>query len=189
MTFEAFRTKPSVAIAYTGDCKGKTTAGIGLMVRALGHGDRVAFIQFVKSWHVSEHTFIDDIRPLYGNRLFFYKGGRGFYAAGELSAKNVSEADHRQAALDTYNEALRAAISGDYNVVICDEINNVVHDGLLTINQLRHLITDRADHTSLCLTGRNFPPELSKYTDIVTEMRKIKHHYDEKYLANEGIDY
>jgi ATP:corrinoid adenosyltransferase len=64
-----------------------------------------------------------------------------------------------------------------------------VHDGLLTKAQLKTLITGKAPRTSLCLTGRNFPDELLKYVDIATNMTKIKHHFDDKYLANKGLDF
>jgi cob(I)alamin adenosyltransferase len=189
MAFEDFQTKDSVVIVYTGDSKGKTTASLGLMTRALGNRWRVAFIQFIKFWGVSEHVFIRDIQPLFKDQLYFYKGGKGFFEAGELSEQHVTEAQHRQAALETYKEAVRCASSGDYNMVICDEINNAVHDGLLTEAQLKKLMLARAPNTSLCLTGRNFPEELLEYTDIATDMHKLKHHFDDKYLANKGIDF
>ena len=73
--------------------------------------------------------------------------------------------------------------------MICDEINNAVHDGLLTTDDFRQLIEKRHATTSLCLTGRNFPTELLGFVDIATEMRKIKHHYDDGFLATEGIDF
>lgn len=184
-----FKTKSSVVLVYTGEGKGKTTASLGLLARALGNRSKVAFVQFIKYWGVSEHVFIRDIQPLYKDQLYFYKGGRGFYKAGELSEQHVSEAQHREAAAQTYAEALRAAVSGDYDLVICDEINNAVHDGLIDERQLEKLITSRAANTSLCLTGRNFPPKLLKYVDIATDMSKIKHHFDDKYLANKGIDF
>lgn len=189
MAFEDFKTKESVVIVYTGESKGKTSAGIGLMVRALGNRWKVAFVQFIKYWGVGEHVFIRDIQPLFEDQLYFYKGGKGFYKAGELSAEFVSEAQHKQAALETYEEALRAATSGEYQLVICDEINNAVHDGLLTVEQLRTLIQKRAPGTSLCLTGRNFPSALIPIVDIATDMTKIKHHFDDKFLANKGIDF
>ena len=106
-----------------------------------------------------------------------------------MSAKDVSDKEHKQAATDTYKEALHAAKSGVYDVVICDEINNAVNDGLLSTNQLQQLIKSRNKKTSLCLTGRNFPESLLKYVDIATNMTKIKHHFDDKFLANKGIDY
>jgi cob(I)alamin adenosyltransferase len=189
MAFEDFQTKGSVVIVYTGDGKGKTTASLGLLTRALGNRWRVAFIQFIKYWGVSEHVFIRDIQPIYKDQLHFYKGGKGFYQAGELSEQHISEDQHKQAALDTYEEALRCVSSGDYQLVICDEINNAVNDGLLTVKQLKKLIDSRAPTTSLCLTGRNFPKSLLGDIDIATDMHKLKHHFDDKFLANKGIDF
>lgn len=189
MAFEDFKTKESVALVYTGDSKGKTSAGLGLMARGLGNRWNVAFIQFIKYWGVSEHVFIRDIQQVYKERLYFYKGGKGFYNAGELSPQKVSDEQHKQAAEDTYAEAYKAATSGSYQLVICDEINNAVKDGLLTESQLKDLIINRAEGTSICLTGRDFPDSLVQHVDIATEMHKIKHHFDEKYLANKGIDF
>ncbi len=189
MAFEDYQTKESVVVVYTGESKGKTSAGLGLMVRALGNRWNVAFIQFIKYWGVGEHVFIRDIMPLYGDQLHFYKGGKGFYNAGELSAEFVTPEQHKAAALQTYREALRCATSGDFNLVICDEINNAVHDGLLTKAQLEKLISGRAPSTSICLTGRDFPQSLVPKADIVTNMTKVKHHFDEKFLASKGIDF
>ncbi len=189
MAFEDYKSKDSVVVVYTGDGKGKTSAGLGLMTRALGNRWKVAFIQFIKYWGVGEHVFIRDILPLYADQLHFYKGGKGFYNAGELSAEFVSPEQHKAAAQETYVEALRCATSGDFDVVICDEINNAVHDGLLTQTQLKKLITNRATKTSLCLTGRNFPHKLLPLTDIATDMTKLRHHFDDKFLANKGIDF
>jgi len=189
MAFEDYHTKESVVVVYTGEGKGKTSAGLGLLVRALGNRWDVAFVQFIKYWGVGEHTFIRDIMPVFEDQLFFYKGGKGFYNAGELSESQVTPEQHKQAALETYEQALMCATSGKYRLVICDEINNAVHDGLLTKKQLEKLIDSRAPETSLCLTGRNFPRELEGKADIVTNMTKIKHHFDNKFLANRGIDF
>jgi cob(I)alamin adenosyltransferase len=189
MTFEDFKTKDSVVVVYTGESKGKTSAGIGLMVRALGNRWNVSFIQFIKYWGVGEHVFIRDIMPLFKDQLHFYKGGKGFYNAGEMSAEFVSEEQHKQAALETYEEALRTATSGDYDLVICDEICNAVHDGLISKQQLKELLENRSPNTSICLTGRNFPKDLLPLVDIATNMTKIKHHFDDKFLANKGIDF
>ena len=189
MAFEDFQTKESVVVVYTGDSKGKTSASLGLMTRALGNRWNVAFIQFIKYWGVGEHVFIRDIMPLYKDQLYFYKGGKGFYAAGDLSQQNITPEQHKQAAQDTYAEALKAATSGAYDLVICDEINNAVHDGLVSKDQLQALLEGHSPGTSLCLTGRNFPKELLEHVDIATEMKKIKHHFDDKFLANKGIDF
>jgi cob(I)alamin adenosyltransferase len=189
MGFEDFQTKDSVVLVYTGDGKGKTSASLGLVARALGNRWNVAFIQFIKYWGVGEHVFLHDIGELYKDQLYFYKGGKGFYEAGDLSPHEVTKEQHLKAAEDTYEEAYKAAISGAYDLVVCDEINNAVHDGLLSIEQLKKLIKDKSVKTSLCLTGRNFPEKLLPLVDIATDMRKIKHHFDDKFLANPGIDY
>ncbi len=189
MAFENYKNKDSVVVVYTGDGKGKTSASVGLMVRALGNRWNVAFIQFIKYWGVGEHVFIHDILPLYKDQLHFYKGGKGFYKAGELSEQHITEAQHKQAARQTYDEALKCATSGKFDLVICDEINNAAHDGLITKTQLKNLIAKKSPKTSLCLTGRDFPKDLLPLADIATDMTKIKHHFDDKFLANRGIDY
>jgi len=189
MAFEDYKSKESVVIVYTGEGKGKTSAAVGLLARALGNRWKVAFIQFIKHWGVGEHVFIRDIQPLFKDDLFFFKGGKGFYKAGELSEQYISEEQHQQAARETYEQAYAKATSGEYDVVICDEINNAVHDGLLTITQLKKLITDKHPSTSLCLTGRDFPKSLLPLVDIATNMTKLKHHFDDQYLANKGIDF
>ena len=178
-----------MVLVYTGEGKGKTSASVGLLGRSLGAGQRVAFVQFIKAWTVSEHYFFDAIMPVYKDTFTFHKGGRGFFHAGEKSAKNVTDEEHLAAARDTYDLALEAATSGEYDLVICDEINNAVHDGLLTADDLEKLIQTRHQRTSLCLTGRNFPETLLGLVDIATEMKKIKHHYDDGFLATKGIDF
>lgn len=189
MAFEDYGSKESVVVVYTGEGKGKTSAAVGLMARALGNNWKVAFIQFIKHWGVGEHVFIRNIMSVYDDQLFFYKGGKGFYKAKDMSAPHVTDQQHKQAALKTYNNALHCATSGEYDLVICDEINNAVHDGLLSTKQLQQLIKQRSVKTSLCLTGRDFPESLIGEVDIVTNMTKAKHHFDDKFLANQGIDY
>ena len=188
MAHEDFQSKDSVTLVYTGEGKGKTSASLGLLVRSLGAGWRVAYVQFIKLWDVSEHQFIRDIMPIYERQLDFYKGGLGFYDAGDMSS-SASDDDHKQQARATYEFALQATQSGDYQLVICDEINNAVHDGLLSRNDLQEIIDKKHPGTSLCLTGRDFPNDLLDRVDIATNMTKLKHHFDEKYLANKGIDY
>jgi cob(I)alamin adenosyltransferase len=189
MAFEDYEQKESVVVVYTGNSKGKTSASIGLMCRALGTDWRVAYVQFIKHWEVGEHKFIQKIMPVYEDKLTFYKGGKGFFHARALSAEGVSDDEHHKAAEDTYDFALKCATSGDYDLVICDEITNAVYHHLLTEDQLEKLIDKRSKKTSLCFTGRNFPAKLLEKVDIATEMAKLKHHYDDKFLANEGIDY
>ena len=188
MAFEDFQTKDSVVVVYTGEGKGKTSASLGLLMRALGADWRVAYVQFIKLWEVSEHKFIKRIAPLFEDKLTFYKGGAGFFDAGELSSK-ASKEEHLAHARKTYEFAYKCATSGDYDLVICDEINNASYDGLLRKSDLLRLVEDKHAKTSLCLTGRNFPNSLLDKVDIATDMKKLKHHFDNKYLAKKGIDY
>ena len=189
VAFEDYSQKDSVVVIYTGEGKGKTSASLGMMGRALGSRWNVAFIQFIKFWGVGEHVFIRDIQPLFKDQLYFYKGGKGFYKAGDLSPQNVTPEQHKAAAQETYDQAYECATNGNYQLVICDEINNAVHDGLLTAKQLENLILKKHPTTSLCLTGRDFPEKLLPLADIATNMTKIKHHFDDKFLANRGVDF
>lgn len=189
MAFEDYSSKDSVVIVYTGEGKGKTSASIGLVGRALGTGWRVGYVQFIKSWDVGEHKFFDRLSEIYTSKFTFYKSGSGFYKAGELSAAGVDESEHKAQAQKAYDFALESAIGGKYEIIVCDEINNAVNDGLLSQADLRKLIETKSPKTSLCLTGRDFPEELLQLVDIATEMKKVKHHFDDKFLANKGIDY
>jgi cob(I)alamin adenosyltransferase len=188
MVFEDFKQKDSVVVVYTGAGKGKTTAGVGLMARALGTGWKVAFVQFIKLWDSGEHNFINKITPVYGDKITFYKGGAGFYNAGELSS-DLPREKHIAEARKTYDLAYQAASSGEYQLVICDEINNAAHEGLISVDDIKKLINDKHNLTNLCLTGRDFPMELIDLVDIATDMTKLKHHFDNRILANRGIDY
>ncbi len=191
MAFEDFETKQSVAVVYTGDGKGKTSASLGLLLRALGRGWKVAYVQFVKTWETGESLAIAKLieTNVFGKQLTYYKGGKGFYNAGDMSAKNVTADEHKKAALDTYKKALGYAKSGNYDLVICDEINNSIHDGLLPAKDLENLLKNRDPKTSICVTGRNFPDKFLPLVDIATNMTKLKHHFDDKFLANKGIDF
>ncbi len=190
MAFEDYRQKSSVTIVYTGESKGKTSASLGLLMRALGNRWSVAYLQFIKYWGVGEHIFLRDIQDLYKKKLYVYRGGKGFYHAGELSATNISDKEHKESAKRTFEEAKKSIVSHNYNLVICDEISNAVNDGLIKHDHLKTLLLlAKEEEISLCLTGRNFPTDLLDYVDIATNMTKIKHHFDDKFLANKGIDY
>jgi len=189
MMFEDYKEKKSVVIVYTGNGKGKTSASLGLVARALGMNWKVAYIQFIKLWEVSEHKFLNKMSKVYRGKVTLITGGKGFFDAGKLSAKNVSRTEHIKAAKATLSEAKKAVKSGKYDLVICDEINNAVNDGLLKTKDVLQLIHLKSDKTNLCLTGRDAKRKVIKLADIATDMTKIKHHFDDKFMANEGIDY
>lgn len=188
MVFDDFKKKESVVVVFTGEGKGKTSAGLGLLVRALGNDFKILFVQFIKDWEVGEHKFINKISKIYDKQLTFYQSGAGFYKAGDLSSSS-NDAEHSQKAKDAYKVAFNGASSGDYDLVVCDEINNAAKENLITYKDIEKLIKAKHAKTNLCLTGRYFPKNLISYADIVTEMNKVKHHYDDKFLANKGIDY
>jgi len=179
------KNKPSIVIAYTGEGKGKTSAALGLTLRALGAGMRVAFVQFIKTWDTSEDISIAKLAEAFPNQLTHHKEGEGFYIPDQAPDQEA----HIKAALGCFDFALQAATSGDYDLVVCDEINNAVADGLLERQHLETIIANRAKKTNLCLTGRNFPTNLIAKVDIATEMTKLKHHYDDGFLAIKGLDY
>lgn len=191
MAFEDYQTKESVVVVYTGEGKGKTSASLGLLLRALGRGWRVAYIQFVKTWETGESLAIGKLleSKVFGGNFTYYRGGKGFYNAGALSAKDVTASEHKHAARETYDKALAYATSGNFDLVICDEINNATHDGLLSQANLKKILTKHHPKTSVCVTGRHFPEKFLPLTDIATNMSKLKHHFDEKFLANKGIDF
>ena len=176
-------------IVFTGEGKGKTEAALGLTLRALGADFKVALIQFIKAWEVSEDKALAKLQQIYPQKLHVYKGGKGFYRPEKLEKTGFSQAEHKAAASATYAHALACAQSGDYDLVIVDELNNAVHDGLLTRTQLQKFIKSRHDTTHLCLTGRNFPKNFLPLVDYATDMTKQKHPYDHGELAIVGIDY
>ena len=106
MVFENYKQKDGVTVVFTGEGKGKTSAALGLLVRALGAGKKCAFVQFIKYWDVSEHKFLETITQLYPKHLTVYKGGSGFYDAGEMSAKGISDDQHKDMAQHTFAFAL-----------------------------------------------------------------------------------
>jgi len=118
-----------------------------------------------------------------------HKVGKGFYRLKNPPKTGVTTAEHKQAAAASYAYALETATSGDYDLVVTDEINNAVHDGLLTKTQLKSLIKSRHPRTHLCLTGSNFPSDLLSLVDYATDMTKLKHPYDQGVLAIPGLDY
>lgn len=179
----------SSVIVFTGENKGKTEAALGLAMRALGADFRVLFVQFIKAWEVSEDKTLGVLTEAFNGKLVAVKGGKGFFDAENLSANGISDEEHKKAANETYEALLLETQSGNFDLVIADEINNAVHDGLLTKAQLKALISTRNNSTHLCLTGRNFPKDLLPLVNYATDMQKLKHPYDNGDLAIVGIDY
>lgn len=163
---------------YTGDGKGKTTASIGLAVRALGAGLSVYIGQFIKAGRYSE---IEALEKLEGH-LLCRQYGRGCFLMREPEEEDILLAKKG------LNEAIEAMVSGVYQLIIMDEINVACSLGLLDGADLIRLMEKRPDGVELVLTGRGALPEVIERADLVTEMREIKHYYKMGVLARKGIE-
>lgn len=168
---------------YTGDGKGKTTAALGLCVRAVGYGMSVSIIQFVKgSWHYGEKDGIKRLAP----EVSFAAMGKGF--VGIVDDKLPRE-DHEAAAVKTLEEASRIILAGKHAIVILDEVNVALDLKLLDLNDLLEVVGRRPKQMHVVCTGRGAPQELIDKADLVTEMREIKHPYTQGMMAQKGFDY
>ncbi|UCD81248.1 MAG: cob(I)yrinic acid a,c-diamide adenosyltransferase [Desulfobacterales bacterium] len=163
---------------YTGDGKGKTTAAIGLALRAAGAGLKVFVAQFVKSDKYSEINVLERFSDLITCRLY----GSGCWLQGQPNEEDVRLAG---AGLE---EVRRVVAAGRHDVVILDEANIATHFGLLAVDDLLALIDLKPAGVELIFTGRKADPRLIERADLVSEMREIKHYYQKGVLARKGID-
>lgn len=163
---------------YTGDGKGKTTAALGLALRAAGAGLRVFVAQFIKGMHYSELDALERFSDLITIRQY----GRGCFIRGEPSEED------RRAAVEGLAQAAAIISSGEYDIVILDEANVAVHFGLFTIDELLDAIASRPDGVEIVITGRRAHPRLLEIADLVTDMREVKHYYSEGLQARRGIE-
>jgi cob(I)alamin adenosyltransferase len=163
---------------YTGDGKGKTTAALGLALRAAGAGMKIYIGQFIKNADYSEIKALRRFR----DQIVLEQYGRGCFIRG-----NPCEADI-EAARTGLQSIQNALVSGDYQLVIADEANVAVGCGLLYEADLLALMAARPPGVELVLTGRKAPPAVVAQADLVTEMKEIKHYYQKGILAREGIE-
>lgn len=163
---------------YTGNGKGKTTAALGLCLRAVGAGFRVYLAQFMKSGDYSELKALKRL----GHQVTVEQFGTGRFVRGNPSDKD------RQAAMQGFEAAVAALASGDFQMVILDESMVALHQGLLTREHILTWIGMRPETVELVLTGRNAPPEIIAKVDLVTDMREVKHYYQNGVTARIGIE-
>ena len=186
-TNEKNNTEPKQAtrgliLVLTGNGKGKTTAALGTALRAAGYGFKVAIIQFIKgTWHYGE---IDALKRV--PQIELHRSGAGFY---KIMGDDLPEEVHRKAAVEGLELAREKLRSGRYRLVILDEINNAVHSGLVKLEELVELIETKHKDVDLMITGRDAAPEVVERADLVTEMKEIKHPFQQGMLAKKGIDY
>ena len=163
---------------YTGDGKGKTTAALGLALRAAGAGLKVFFAQFLKSGTYSELKALERFSDLIKVRQY----GRGCFISG------MPEKEDIEYAKKGLNEVKEIISSGKYDLVVLDEINIAVYFGLISLDELLEVIRQRPAHVELVLTGRRADPKLIEEADLVTEMKEIKHYYKKGVVARLGIE-
>lgn len=165
---------------YTGNGKGKTTASLGLSLRAVGHDLKVYVIQFMKG--STDYGELETAKRLAPN-LTIEQVGRSTF----VSRDDPDPLDRRMA-VDGFALARRIVLSGEYDLVVLDEINCVVDFGLVPFEDLKALVRDKPDHTELVLTGRCAHPGIVEIADLVTEMREVKHYYNTGEPARVGIE-
>lgn len=176
-------------IIFTGDGKGKTTAALGQAMRALGDDKRVLVIQFIKGpWKSGEDNFISNFQfPT--SKFQIVKGGLGF--VGILGDAKPIE-DHQAVAEKTWELAKTEILSGKWDLVILDEINNALHLNLISLDEVFYFLKDfktKFEKPDIILTGRDANIKLIELADLVTEMREIKHPYEKGEEAKRGIEY
>jgi len=165
---------------YTGDGKGKTTASLGLALRAVGRGLKVVVVQFIKGGEeYGEHYAARQLAPL----LTIHQTGRD----GWIFRDNLDPEDIRLAQ-DALSLARQVLTSGDYDLVILDEINGAAWFGVISAEDIIELIGLRPESVELVLTGRNADERVIEAADLVTEMREIKHYYQQGVDARVGIE-
>jgi cob(I)alamin adenosyltransferase len=174
--------RQGLILINTGPGKGKTTAAMGTALRAVGNGLRVLMLQFLKgSWHYGE---LDAVEAFHGS-FVMKQMGRGFVKIGgaETDPEDVKMVEA------AWDEARAAILSGEWDMVVLDEINYAISYGMLDPAKVVETLKARPEMVHVILTGRNAHPSLVEIADTVTEMREVKHAYQKGILAQRGIEY
>jgi cob(I)alamin adenosyltransferase len=169
-----------LVLVHTGDGKGKSSSAFGVIVRALGWGQKIGVVQFIKGkWITGERQFFAQ----FPDRVTWRTMGEGFTWDTQDRVRDIQAA---QAALQTGADMLA---SGEYDLVVLDEINIALRYDYLALEAVLAALRARAQRTSVVLTGRDAKAELIDYADLVSEMREIKHPLKAGIKAQRGIDF
>ena len=170
-------------IVYTGGGKGKTTAALGMALRAIGHKKKVCMVQFIKgSWSYGEMAASKLLEPDFE----MIAAGKGF--VGIIDDRSPRE-DHEKIAREAAKLAADKVRSGRYDIVILDEINYAVDLKLVPLSDVLGMLDARPSNTSIVLTGNRAADEVIDRADLVTEMREVKHPFKKGIKAKKGIDF
>jgi cob(I)alamin adenosyltransferase len=173
------RLKQGLVQVYTGDGKGKTSAAFGLALRAIGRGFKVYVIQFIKGGF--DYGELYAVKHLPNLELKSFGQGK-FVTQTPPSEKDVGLAK------EAFTLAKQVVKSGEYDVVVLDEINVAVHLGLLDVKEVVNLLKNKPAYVELVLTGRYAPKEIIENADLVTEMKEIKHPFTKGVKPRKGIE-
>lgn len=172
-----------LTIVYTGKGKGKTTAALGLALRASGYEKKICMIQFIKgSWHYGEMDSSKKLEPEFEMVAI----GKGFVG---IIDDNSPKEDHEKIAKEAIKISNEKIQSGEYDIVILDEINYAVNLNLISVDDVLQLIKSKPDQVDLVLTGNYAKERVIEVADLVTEMREIKHPFQRGIKAKKGIDF
>src|SRR4028119_1440934 len=168
-------------IVNTGNGKGKTTAALGMVLRSLGHGYRVAIVQFIKgAWEPAEKA----VFSRYADQLEFHAMGEGFTWDTQDRERDI------QTAQKAWDKALTFICNPEFKLVLLDEVNIALKLGYLQVEQVLSGLDQKPEETHIILTGRGAPPALIERADLVTEMTLVKHPFREQGIkAQPGIEY
>ncbi len=173
--------KKGLIIIHTGDGKGKTTAALGLAMRAWGNGLRILVLQFIKGgWKYGELKTMEQLAP----RLKVKQCGEGFTQRNEEDKEK-----HKAAAQQALKEAEAEICSERWEMIILDEINYAVKFNLIEESAVLHLLEIKPKNLHLVLTGRDVSPSIIQKADLVTEMKEVKHPYKKGIKAQKGIEF
>lgn len=165
---------------FTGNGKGKTTAAIGLSVRAAGHGMRTCFIQFIKgSWHYGEMDALKRLSDLIDLEVM----GRGFTWKSDDLEKDKKEAKN------AWEHAKKVILSCDYDIVVLDEFTYAINYSMVDLEDVVETFKKRPQRLHVVVTGRDAPDELIQIADLVTEMKEVKHPFKAGIKAQKGIEF
>ena len=171
-----------LTIVYTGNGKGKTTAALGMVVRAMGYDWKVLMVQFIKGdWMYGELEGYKKLAPNFELKRM----GKGFVRI--MGDKKPIE-DHIEAA-KTALKYVKNNMVNDYDIVILDEVNVAIKEELLTVEEVLDVVQNKPAYLNIILTGRNAPEKIIDIADLVTEMTEIKHPFKQGILAQPGVDY
>ncbi|MFQ6010708.1 MAG: cob(I)yrinic acid a,c-diamide adenosyltransferase [Nitrososphaerales archaeon] len=177
------RASKGLVIVYTGNGKGKTTASLGLAVRAIGYDLKVLMLQFIKgSWFYGELEGAKRLSPNFS----IISLGKGFVG---IIDDNKPLSQHQQAARAALKEARDRMLSGKYDILILDEINYAASMKLISVRQVLELIKAKPTKVTLVLTGNKVDQKVIEAADLVTEMKSIKHPFEKGMSARKGVDF